>query len=117
MLVAITDWLLAYKIGMKFQVPQFIETETKLVGPFTLKQFIWVAGGGSLIFLSFMSLPAYIAFIISLPVGVIFGSLAFVKIDNTPLLNYIVYSLAYLLNPKKYFFKKDDDNPINPTTN
>ena len=32
---------------MRFQLPQFIETETKLVGPFTLKQFIYLAGGAS----------------------------------------------------------------------
>jgi hypothetical protein len=103
---------------MRFQVPQFIETETKLIGPFTLKQFLWVASGGSLIFLSFMALPSYIAFIISLPVGVIFGSLAFIKVDNMPLLNYIVYSIAYLINPKKYFFDKNNVNEhINPTTN
>ena len=27
---------------MQFQVPQFTETETKLIGPFTLKQFLWL---------------------------------------------------------------------------
>ena len=31
---------------MQFQVPQFIETEDKIVGPFTLRQFIYVAGAG-----------------------------------------------------------------------
>ncbi len=30
---------------MRFQVPQFIETETKIVGPFTLKQFLYIALG------------------------------------------------------------------------
>ena len=30
---------------MKFQVPQFIETEEKIIGPFTVKQFIFIAIG------------------------------------------------------------------------
>ena len=30
---------------MEYQVPQFIEVEDKIFGPFTLKQFIYVAGG------------------------------------------------------------------------
>ena len=32
---------------MRFQLPQFIETEVKIVGPFTLQQFLWVAGGAA----------------------------------------------------------------------
>ena len=31
---------------MRFQVPQFIEIESKIFGPLTFKQFIYLAGGG-----------------------------------------------------------------------
>jgi len=34
---------------MQFNVPQFIETEDKLIGPFTLKQFLYLAAGGALL--------------------------------------------------------------------
>ena len=30
---------------MQFQVPQFLDVEDKIVGPFTIKQFIYLAGG------------------------------------------------------------------------
>ena len=49
---------------MKFQVPQFIATETKLIGPFTLKQFLWLASGGMLIFLLFAVLNRFLFFVV-----------------------------------------------------
>lgn len=91
---------------MRFQVPQFIETETNVVGPFTLKQFLWIASGVAIMFLMFMILPLLAFIVMSIPVGATFGALAFVKIDNVPLFNYVTYGIAYALNPRRYFFKK-----------
>ena len=98
---------------MRFQLPQFIETETKLVGPLTLKQFLWVAGGVAILFLLFMTAgPGLIFFAAGIPVAGIFLALAFLKIEGLPLINYIAYLLSYLLNPKRYIFRKKDDNEI-----
>ncbi len=97
---------------LKFQVPQFIETETKLIGPFTLKQFLWLAGGGSIIFLLFLLLNPVIFFLAAIPIGGLFAALAFVKINETPLMNYAVYGINYLLNPKKYVFKKEEEQEL-----
>ena len=93
---------------MRFQVPQFIETETKLVGPMTLKQFLWVGSGAMLLFLSYMILPLYAFIPISIVVAAIFGALAFVKIDNIPLFNYVIYALSYSINQRKYYFTKKE---------
>ncbi|OGN09933.1 MAG: hypothetical protein A3J46_03465 [Candidatus Yanofskybacteria bacterium RIFCSPHIGHO2_02_FULL_41_11] len=96
---------------MRFQLPQFIETETKLVGPLTLKQFLWVAGGVSILFLMFMTLQvSFLFFLIGIPVAALFLALAFLKIEGIPLINYIAYLLSYLLNPKRYVFRKEDNN-------
>lgn len=99
---------------MRFQLPQFIETETKLVGPLTLKQFLWVAGGVSILFLMFMTLQvSFLFFLIGIPVAALFLALAFLKIEGIPLINYIAYLLSYLLNPKRYIFRKDEDKISN----
>ncbi len=94
---------------MRFQVPQFIETETKIVGPFTIKQFLWLGGGGAVLTVFYMTLPKIIFFILALPVGAIFVAFAYIKIDNISLFNYAVYALSYGLNPKQYLFKKGDE--------
>lgn len=94
---------------MRFQLPQFIETEVKLVGPFTLRQFLWLAFGASLLYILYLSLGGGPLFmILALPIGVIFVSLAFVTFNGAPLFNYVVYAFNYLINPKKYIYKKDD---------
>lgn len=99
---------------MRFQLPQFIETEIKLVGPLTLKQFLWVAGGTAIIFLLFLISHGILFFALALPTAMIFLGLAFIKIDGEPLLNYFAYGLTYLLRPKKYVFKQNPaQNDVN----
>ena|SRR3989344_5526608 len=95
---------------MRFQIPQFIETEVKIVGPFTLMQFLWVAGGVAVLFLMFMFVKGFLFIALALPIAAIFTAMAFVKVDGVPLLVYASYGLSYILNPKKYIFKKDDQN-------
>jgi len=91
---------------MRFQLPQFIETEVKIVGPFTLYQFLWIAGGAAILFLLFILVKGFWFFALALPIASIFIALAFVKINEVSLLVYISYGLSYIFNPKKYIFKK-----------
>ncbi len=93
---------------MRFQIPQFIETEIKLVGPFTLKQFLWIAAGAMLIFLDFSLLKGFGAFVIALPIGGISLALAFLKVEGITLIEYISNALGFAFGPKKYIFKQDE---------
>ena len=86
---------------MRFQLPQFIETEVKIVGPFTLKQFLWLAGGAAILTLVYMTTGGAVFFILAIPVGGIFLALAFFKINDIPLLNYVSCGLSYLLVKKE----------------
>lgn len=93
---------------MRFQLPQFIETETKIVGPFTLQQFLWVAGGAAFVFLFYTLVKGILFLVFAIPVAGIFLAFAFLKIDGVPLIVYASYSLSYFTNPKKYIFNKDE---------
>ena len=96
---------------MRFQLPQFIETETKLVGPLTLKQFLWMAGGVAVLFLLFTTIGlSFVFFAAGIPVATIFTALAFLKIEGIPLINYVAYSLSYMMNPKRYIFRKQTND-------
>jgi len=92
---------------MKFQVPQFIETETKLIGPFTLKQFLFVAGGACVGALEYMLLDGIWFLLALVPTVAFFGALAFVRVDGQPFLNYLAYMLAYMLGSKRYVYRPD----------
>ena len=94
---------------MRFQIPQFIETEAKLVGPFTLKQFLWVAAGASILYLAFiLTGGSFWFYLLAIPVSGISLAFAFLKIDGTPLINYVVYGLGFAFRSKKYVFHKED---------
>lgn len=96
---------------MRFQVPQFIETETKIVGPFTLKQFLFVGGGISMIVMEYILLPGIFFLAAAMVTGAFFAALAFLKIDGQPFINYLAYFLAYLFGAKRYQYTPEQESP------
>lgn len=94
---------------MRFQVPQFIETEVKIVGPFTLKQFLFLATGAVLIFILQYVLSLTYLIMTGLPIAILSIALAFYKIDGVPLPQYILMALSFLTGPKRYQFRKEEE--------
>ncbi|MFA6079828.1 MAG: PrgI family protein [Candidatus Omnitrophota bacterium] len=100
---------------MRFQVPQFIEVEDKIFGPLTLKQFIYLAGGGGLSFLVYMLLGNFL--LSAIPIAAIMGisaAFAFYKINNKSFVNMVEYAFKYYFGGKLYIWKKTDK--IEPQT-
>lgn len=95
---------------MQFQVPQFTETETKLVGPLTFKQVLWLGGGGLLVYVFsfFLAGVAFIIFTIVILATAL--SFAFIKIQDVSLIRYVGYALAYLLKIEKYTYVPTQKN-------
>lgn len=78
---------------MQFIVPQFIDVETKIIGPISVRQFIILLICGGIIFLLY-KITSFWIFITGSAGVLIFGSLfAFVKINSQPfhlfMLNFI----------------------------
>ena len=69
---------------MRFQVPQFIEIESKIFGPLTFKQFIYLTGGAGIVFLFYITLPFFLAVMLIAPVGAFAIALSFYKVHNRP---------------------------------
>ncbi len=92
---------------MRFQVPQFIEVEDKIFGPLTFKQFVYVAGGVGISIILFITLPEFLAIIISLPIVIFAAALAFYKINDKPFVNMVEAFVKYTLTNKLYIWKKE----------
>ena len=92
---------------MRFQVPQFIEVESKIFGPLTLKQFIYLAGGAGIIFLLYISLPFFIMVFFAAPAGIFALALAFYKINNQPFIKVAENAFSYFISSKIYVWKKE----------
>ena len=91
---------------MRFAVPQFIDIEDKVFGPFTFKQFIYLAGGAGIVFVLFRVLPTIVAILIGLPVAGLAGALTFLKINNKPFAQILESAVKYFLSNKLYLWKK-----------
>ena len=92
---------------MEYQVPQFIEVEDKIFGPFTFKQFIYIAGGAGLCAIAFIYLPFIFAVIVALPTAALAGALAFYRVNNKPFIDVLEAGFTYLTGGKLYLWRKD----------
>ncbi len=100
---------------MQFQVPQFIETEDKIVGPLTLKQFLYfaVAGGISFLLFFFLSLPFWI--FVAIVLTTIAAAFAFIKVNGRPLSSAAFSALGFYWQPRFYLWQKTKEEANLPT--
>lgn len=91
---------------MLFQVPQFIEVEDKIIGPFTFKQFVYLAGGAGIAFIFFKIFPLFIAIFFIVPVILLSLALAFYKVNDQPFIVALEAMLKYAIGGKLYIWKK-----------
>ena len=74
---------------MRFQVPQFIDVEDHVFGPFTFKQFVYIAGGIGVSFVLLRLLPRFLAIIAIIPVAGFSLALAFYRVNNKPFIQMV----------------------------
>lgn len=93
---------------MEYQVPQFIEVEDKIVGPLTLKQFIYLTGGAGFAVMTFLYLPFLLWAVIATPVVALAVALAFYKLNGKPFIEILEAGFAYYVGAKLFLWKKED---------
>ncbi len=93
---------------MRFTVPQFIEYEAKVIGPFTFKQFVYIGLAGVVCFVLYFSAPFYLFIISCFILGIGALSLAFLKIGGRSLAIIIGNFLKFKLAPKMYIWRKKE---------
>ena len=93
---------------MRYQVPQFIEVEDKIFGPFTFRQFAYLLGGAGVCFIAYKMLPGIIGVPIMLLAAGISLALSFYKVNNRPLINVLEAAFKYFLTSRLYIWKKRD---------
>ncbi len=92
---------------MRFEVPQFIEIEDKIVGPLTWRQFVYVAGGVGIITILYLNTSFLIAIILGVPVGALSAALAFHKVNNRPFSFFLEALISFTAKKKLYLWKKE----------
>lgn len=90
---------------MEYQVPQFIEVEDKLVGPLTLKQFLYIAGAVGLCVVFFVYTPLLLALLLSGAVIALAAALSFYKVNGKPFIAILEAGFNYYTGAKFFLWK------------
>ncbi len=101
---------------MQFQVPQFIETESKIIGPLSIRQFSFLAGGLVVIVTCYYLLQTWLWILISLITGSISVTLAFLRMNGRPALLVLFNALSYFWNPRLYLWRVYTQQPSKSKT-
>lgn len=91
---------------MQFKVPQFLEIEDKIFGPFTFKEFVYLVGGIGICFVLYRLLGILIGGIPILIVGAFAGALTFYRPNNKPFINMLESMIKYFFQSKLYIWER-----------
>ncbi len=93
---------------MRYQVPQFIEFDSKIIGPLTFKQFIYILGGIGGTYIIYKIFGIFPGILLMLVLWALAGSLAFVKVNNKSFVDVLAAGFSYMTRSKLYIWKKID---------
>lgn len=91
---------------MRFQVPQFINIEDKILGPFTIKQSVYLVGGTGMVYILYHFLPFWLAIFFIAPIAVFALALAFAKPNGKPFIFLVQAAIQYALSGRLYLWKR-----------
>ncbi len=99
---------------MEVKIPQQIESEDKLIGPLTLRQFLKLAIMFGILYLLYsylvvhlkLKLSFFIFGLIALPITIFFLLLTFYKVNEQPFEKFLLAALAYYTQPQKRVWGK-----------
>lgn len=97
---------------MRFEVPQFIEFEDKIFGPFTFKQFLYLLGGAGAVFIANrFTQNLFWAIIFSSPIIIISLMLVFYKVNGQNFSVILQAAIGYFFRQKLYVWKETKKKP------
>jgi len=96
---------------MQFKVPQFLEIEDKIFGPFTFRQFVYLAGGAGMCFVVYKLLGLVLGAIPMLVLAAFALMLTFYRPNDKPFINMLESAFKFGFQSKLYIWKKHHGKP------
>lgn len=94
---------------MRASIPQFIDVEDKVVGPFTIKQFLWLLLGGGIAMVEFLIFTLGVFIVLAVPTIGISAALAFGKVNGKPFYVYLASLAGFYARPQERIWKRIAD--------
>lgn len=99
---------------MQYLVPQFIERESRIVGPLSFKQVIFLGAAGGLSLAVWFLFPTAVAMVLICLIVAAAVALAFWKPHGRPLAEIIVSAFRHFISTRQYLWQRQsvEDLPI-----
>ncbi len=99
---------------MQYPVPQFIERESRIVGPLSFKQAIFLGVAGGLSLVVWLLLPTAVAMVLICLIAAAAVALSFWKPHGRPLAEVIVSAFRHFISARQYLWQRQsaEDLPI-----
>ena len=94
---------------MQYSVPQFIDVEDKIVGPFTGKQALFMMIGFGIMLLSFTFFRLIVFIIISIPTTILTLAFAFWRPKGFTVSRWITNIINFYTTPHLYIWRREPD--------
>ena len=91
---------------MRYQVPQFVDIEDKIIGPFTLRQFLIYLVTVLLLIPVYLASDLTLFITLALPALGIAAAFAHIKIGNKTLSQTIVHAVNHTLQGQFYIWRR-----------
>ncbi len=94
---------------MQFQVPQFLDVEDKIVGPLSVKQVLYLAGGVGGAYAVWRMIPwGIVAWIPAAAIAGFGAGLAFYRYNNKPAIELLQAAFNYVVKGRLYVWRKKE---------
>ncbi len=90
---------------MQFQMPQFLDVEDKIVGPFTMKQFLYLVGGVGLGYVAQRFVP-YVGYIVGAGCVGLGAALAYYRPNKKPFADMIESAFYFIKSARLYIWRR-----------
>ncbi|HEB01526.1 MAG TPA: PrgI family protein [Candidatus Portnoybacteria bacterium] len=96
---------------MQANLPQFIDVEDRIIGPLTLKQFLWLLAAAGIIFILWGLFEIWLVIILAIPIIALSGALAFYRPQGRSFISRLLSIFQFMSKPKEYLWKRTTAPP------
>lgn len=90
----------------QYEVPQFIERETRILGPLTMRQFLYLAGIGMGLVILYTQVPFNFFLAITALVVSVALPLIFIQFNGRPLISVVGAMIGFFLVPQTFVWQR-----------
>jgi hypothetical protein len=92
---------------VQFKVPQNIDMEDKIIGPLTMKQFVYMLVGGMICYATIKSYNIILVVAVGIPAALLALLLTFIKIQDQPFSKFLLSLMMYLFRSRRRVWQKN----------